>query len=83
AGKIRALFDGRWKLIVTPLESGRQYELYDLTNDPTESTDLSALQPERRQAMEQRIDRFWRATAPVAPVDPKLRDQLRELGYLD
>ncbi|MCP5042236.1 MAG: sulfatase [bacterium] len=83
AGKIRALFDGRWKLIVTPLESGRQYELYDLTNDPTESTDLSALQPERRQAMEQHIDRFWRATAPVAPVDPKLRDQLRELGYLD
>jgi arylsulfatase A-like enzyme len=82
-GKLRATYDGQWKLIVTPLASGRRYELYDLVADPDESTNLSRAEPERVRTLARAIDRFWQIESPRAPVDEELAEQLRALGYAD
>ena len=83
AGKLRAVYDGRWKLIITPLEEGRKYELYNLEADPAETDDLSAKQPDRVAALEREIDRFWETATPRAVVDDEMVERLRALGYAD
>ena len=45
------LIDGNFKLIRSGRGKGVKWELYDLKTDPTESTDISAQQPERLQTM--------------------------------
>jgi arylsulfatase A-like enzyme len=80
-GKLRGVFDGRWKLIVTPRADGRRYELYDLRSDPGETVDRSADEPERVAALEAELDRFFSRDSPAAEVDDELIENLRALGY--
>ncbi len=46
-----ALMDGRYKIVRNGNGKGRQWELFDLENDPGETTDLAAQQPERFERM--------------------------------
>jgi arylsulfatase A-like enzyme len=80
-GKLRGVFDGRFKLIITPRANGRRSELYDLQNDPGETTDRSAAEPERVAALQAELDRFWNVKPPSAEVDGQLIENLRALGY--
>lgn len=90
--------DERWKLIHVPnpvdrmLQTGSEYELYDLQSDPGETINLYAEEPETaarlRQALEQ-WSRPWRERAyhQIGPlqgqVDDETRELLRSLGYVD
>lgn len=82
-GKLRAVFDGRHKLIITPRIDGRTYELYDLKTDPEERLDLSENQPTRVRELETAIDDFWRGATSKAIVNDEIVEQLRALGYAD
>jgi arylsulfatase A-like enzyme len=82
AGKVRAVFDGHWKLIVTLRTGGRRYELYDLSEDPRDTVDRSADERERVAALEADLDRFWSRDSPAVEVDEELIENLRALGYL-
>jgi arylsulfatase A-like enzyme len=81
AGKIRAVSDGRWKLIVTPQEEGRRVELYDLVADPKELSDLSQASSDRVREMAAALDAHWQVEVRAEAVDAELADQLRALGY--
>jgi len=90
---------GRWKLIEVrsaadrALMTGQAVELYDVAADPLETRDLAAAHPqlvaELRQALERwhlEASRARRETgAPVSPrsLDPRERQLLEELGYLE
>jgi len=75
-----------WKLIVDVTEQTEQ--LYDLREDPGETTDLSDRRPEDLQRMRELVA-DWRAglvsiTGSAAEaLDPELEEGLRALGYLD
>ena len=45
----RALNDGGWKAVYSPVE--KRWSLYRLTDDPAETRDLAALEPQRLAAM--------------------------------
>lgn len=64
-------------------------ELYDLTADPEEQTDLAAIHPERVAELEARLAAIVRLLddprildEPSAELDPDLEERLRALGYL-
>lgn len=66
SGTYRVMREGDWKLQVT--ERPAQVRLYNLADDPTELTDLSAQQPERVAAMRARLDAHDRTMAqPLWP----------------
>ena len=46
-----ALIDGRYKVVKNGNGKGPQWELFDLENDPRETTELAAQQPERYERM--------------------------------
>lgn len=77
-----ALRTSRWKLIRLPAAPP---ELYDLSTDPGERTNLAA-DAAVMSMLGARIDR-WASAAPLPPraatADPGLRDRLRQLGYVD
>ncbi len=85
-----AVRDGDWKLIWPlgkdhPLLSGPP-ELYHLRDDPGETRDLAAAEPERVEALRRQIER-WIALGPidrgtVPHLDPEAVERLRALGYL-
>jgi len=81
AGKIRALFDGRYKLIVTPRADGQRVELYDVSVDPSESEDLSEREPGRVSAMRTELEARWSAANDPSQVDEDVSEKLRALGY--
>src|SRR4029453_15259727 len=77
-----ALRTDRWKLIRTPAPA--QPELYDLTRDPGERTNLAASAPETALLGAQ-LDRWAAQARPpvhVAARNPGLRERLRELGHV-
>jgi arylsulfatase A-like enzyme len=78
-----SLRTARWKLVRSP--DANATELYDLSNDPGERTNLAATSPETA-ALVARLDR-WAASAPPPPrttaSDPTLRAKLRQLGYVE
>ena len=49
---------GGWKLIV-PHDPKAKPELYEVTADPFERTDLAARQPERVAELRRRLDAWW------------------------
>jgi arylsulfatase A-like enzyme len=63
----------------------RGVELYDLAADPALNTDVSALHPDRAQAMrEQLVNEIPMPDgATVAPLDPALLQHLEQMGYLE
>jgi arylsulfatase A-like enzyme/Flp pilus assembly protein TadD len=81
---LRVLREGRFKYIQAP-----RPELYDLTQDPHEQSDLLAAQASRAQAMRSALGRILEAerataaSAGAAPaVPPELLEKLGALGYV-
>ena len=77
---------GGWRLIRRRTANGSIEELYRLTEDPGETRNLAASEPETAARLGALLDEAGRA-APASPpeaivVDPKLERELRALGYL-
>ncbi len=77
---LRSLRSGAWKAIAAP-----RPELYDLANDPGETTDVATRDVERQQDLAARIDRYSAASLPQNPTtlaaDREAAARLRALGY--
>lgn len=77
-----------FKLVLTPRPDGDRYELFDLTADPGETLDVSALRPDVLADLSTQLIHWIRAgeaqpgTAPERMIDEDLREQLGGLGYL-
>lgn len=93
-GGQKAIQDGRQKLI--QMAGGGRTELYDLTTDPGEKTDLSASSKELRVRMEEalasweyQVERlrlhYWseRAAAESQEISAEVVKRLQDLGYLE
>jgi arylsulfatase A-like enzyme len=84
AGKVRMARDQNWKLLVVPKLDGPEYRLYDLHQDPGETTNLYSRQPERAAALLARLQPILAADAG-GKNEPQLTDaqkeRLRALGY--
>ena len=52
-----ALIDNDFKIVANDLET-KSYEVYDLGNDPSETTDISADQPEVASRLQQALERW-------------------------
>jgi arylsulfatase A-like enzyme len=77
------------KLIEYPLASGLwHHELFDLTRDPGETTDIAVDAPESVAALHGELGR-WRSSTridadlPIPDLDPQVEEALRELGYIE
>jgi arylsulfatase A-like enzyme len=81
-----AVFDGRHKLLVR-LPTRRTW-LFDLEDDPGETTDLSEERPEEVERLSTLLEDWWRRQRPLLAedrtlgLDPDDEEQLRELGYI-
>jgi choline-sulfatase len=82
---INAVVEGRWKLILYP--DGRR-ELFDVSADPRETTNLAELEKATADRLAANQRRFEEA-APryetkevTAPLDPEEEENLRTLGYI-
>jgi hypothetical protein len=77
---------GPWRFIRRRAESGDVEELFRLTDDPRETRNVAADQPEaaaRLRAVLDQADRAAPASTPqAAELDPELERELRALGYL-
>jgi arylsulfatase A-like enzyme len=96
--KLIAVRDGRFKLVHTPRPAEGSaaprafdppgWRLFDLEADPGELHDVSAQFPAMRRRL-QALILDWQAghegpsPPPEAPVDRKLEERLRQLGYID
>jgi arylsulfatase A-like enzyme len=90
SGHLRALRDGRFKLVESA--AGERF-LYDLEADPSESRNLAAERPEQVAALAARLeaervrlglpalDRVGSGAA--AEVDEATKERLRQLGYVE
>jgi uncharacterized sulfatase len=58
----RWVIDGNWKLIVphAPNVKDGKPELYDLSKDPTERTNLVGKQPDRVKELTKKLDAWWK-----------------------
>ena len=80
--ELRSLRDGRYKLIEAP-----RPELYDLADDPGETRDLAARDPQRVAAMTRALRGLaaglgQAAAQPPSSVDPEVQERLQALGYV-
>lgn len=81
--ELRALRGGGWKYIQAP-----RPELYDLANDPGETHNLLADEPQRAETMRAELESVIGTDDPsvfaagALPVDPATLERLRSLGYL-
>jgi arylsulfatase A-like enzyme len=76
-----ALRTARWKLIRAPVAPD---QLYDLSQDPHERTNVAARMPETVSLLAARLARATAAAAPpprAYATDPGLRERLQQLGY--
>ena len=62
----RWMIEGRWKLILddTP-PNGPTAQLFDLTNDPDETRDRAASDPERTRDLMTKIEQWWARSLPT------------------
>jgi arylsulfatase A-like enzyme/Flp pilus assembly protein TadD len=77
--EIRAMRTNRWKYIRAP-----KPELYDLAQDPAETTNVIASHAAEAQELEAQLKAVSAGAEKVAPapMDPRTMQQLRSLGYL-
>ena len=86
-GALKSRIEMPWKLIVDPDKP--RPALFDLVHDPAELADVSAQEPERLVALTEALRRSLSdqlQDVPVLPhedVSPEMREQLRELGYVE
>jgi arylsulfatase A-like enzyme len=81
-GDLHAVTRFPFKLILTP---GQPAELFDLSWDPEERSNIAAHRPELVADLQREMEEFRELTTrqdPVTP-DPKALEALRALGYLD
>jgi arylsulfatase A-like enzyme len=77
-----------WKLVRSPRPDGDVLELFDLTTDPGETRDVSALHPELVAALSAELDAWIESsearagTAGDREIDDALRERMEALGYL-
>ncbi|NNE10564.1 MAG: sulfatase [Gemmatimonadetes bacterium] len=87
AGKWRMVRDGDYKLIYIPNPAGDEYELFNVAQDPMETTNLVREEPEVFARLKETLH-AWIATDERGDQDVDagmiegMRDQLRALGYL-
>ena len=74
---LTALSDQRWKFI-----GSSERELYDVTNDPGELTNVAEAQPNVVQAMTAAIARLQPAKDHTSQIAPEAAERLRALGYV-
>ena len=75
----KALISGRWKALnLPPPFGGAEWELFDLSTDPGETSDLSDTEAERMQAM---IAAYQAYADEVGVVPPDLDELLRGMGF--
>jgi arylsulfatase A-like enzyme len=82
-GKLRAVRDGDWKLILTPLKGDERLQLFDLPSDPGEFEDRSVGQPELTDRLRTRLVDFWGDGGRTGVQDRELLERLRALGYIE
>ena len=77
--ELRGIRTNRWKYIRAP-----KPELYDLAQDPAETSNVIASHPAEVQELESKLKAVSAATEKVAPaaMDPRTIQQLKSLGYL-
>lgn len=90
-----AVSEGRWKGIWN--DETETFELYDRDRDPSETTDLSLLEPDVAKRLRTAAKRWIAERPPSAPrglvseevdtegteVSPETLERLRQLGYID
>jgi arylsulfatase A-like enzyme len=62
-----AIRQGKWKLVWDSLNKARQWELYDLEADRTETRDLASQHPDRVQTMRAAYEEWAKATGRKIP----------------
>ena len=87
-----ALIDNDWKILTTDVERG-QYEVYNLADDPAETTDVSSSAPQKTARLRAAIDAFVASVAdsragedyPEGEVDPShpTRRMWHDIGAYD
>ena len=75
---LRAVREGDWKYIEAP-----KPELYHVTNDPAESSNVVTTERQRVTAMQAQVERHSSVDLPVSPrTDPESLARLQALGYV-
>jgi arylsulfatase A-like enzyme len=78
-----ALRGARWKLIT----EGSSSELYDLATDPAESRDVATSEPqvtvELRRVLDEKLAQNPLRLRETGDVNPRLRETLKALGYVE
>jgi Flp pilus assembly protein TadD len=74
---LRTVRDATWKYIAAP-----RAELYDLANDPGESSDVAGKESQRAAVLLTRVEAFSTTEITTSQVDPEAANRLRSLGYL-
>jgi len=82
-GMVKAVPDGRWKLIRNPVFDRGKTGLYDLDTDPRELINLNREHPEIAFRLEQELREFTSGNSREGEVDKELRNKLRSLGYIE
>jgi arylsulfatase A-like enzyme len=80
-GKLRAVHEGKWKLIVTPMYGSEKLELYDLDSDPEENRNVKETYPDILHQLKGTLEAHWSRGSYESKVDNELVDRLRALGY--
>ena len=85
---LRAVYRGRYKLVVSTRKNDRHSGLFDLEHDPMERNDLRAARPRLAESLRAAL-RTWESgllpaltPSPVDQIDPATMGQLEALGYL-
>lgn len=80
--------DERHKLIYAPFESdqrwiggrkGAYFALFDLVEDPAETTNLADREPEIVQRLSDELQRWWKPNQIDVLVDPPVSEETREM----
>ena len=81
-GDLWSLREGPWKLIYSP--EGRLAELYHLSEDSQEATNLSSKETERTKEMTEKLVRWMSEKREPERLEPEglTREKLKSLGYL-
>ena len=89
-------YDGRYKIVATPLEEGRRFTLLDRLRDPSETRDVSRAMPDAAAGYRTVLERFleqrdseWARTrrligeeAPPPAMTAAACEKLRALNYI-